>query len=139
MPKKTSATRRKLTLQELRDLDLEIVFMEGLLKRDPRHVEALQILGDDYTRRERFEDGLRIDELLCQLRPEDPVAHYNLACSYSLTRQGDLAADALNTAINLGYTDFKAMAKDPDLQFLREHSGYKKIQAKIRRMAVKEI
>jgi hypothetical protein len=139
MPKKTSSARRKLTPQELRDLDLEISFMEGLLKRDPHHVEALQILGDDYTRRERFEDGLRIDELLCFLRPADPVAHYNLACSYSLTRQCDLAAEALNTAINLGYDDFKGMAKDPDLQYLREHAGYKKIQAKIRRLAVKEL
>ena len=139
MPKKTSSVRRKLTLQEQRDLDLEISFMEGLIKRDPHHTEALQILGDDYTRRERFEDGLRIDELLCQLRPENPVVHYNLACSYSLTRQGELAAEALTTAINLGYDDFKGMAKDPDLQFLREHADYKKIQARIRRLAVKEI
>ena len=139
MPKKTSSTRRKLTVQELRDLDLEISFMEGLLKRDPHHLEALQILGDDYTRRERFDEGLRVDELLCQLRPEDPIAQYNLACSYSLTRQCELAVAALNAAINLGYTDFKGMAKDPDLQFLREHDGYKKIQAKIRRLAVKEL
>jgi Flp pilus assembly protein TadD len=139
MPKKTSRPRRKPTPQELRDLDLEIVFMEGLVQRDPHAIEALQVLGDDYTRRGRFQDGLRIDQRLSQLRPRDAWVHYNLACSYSLTQQFDLAAEALNTAINLGYNDFGWMARDPDLKLLREHAGYKKIRAKIRCLAVKEI
>ena len=138
MPKKTSSPRRKPTLQELRDLDVEILFLEGVVQRDSRYIEALQILGDDYTRRDRFQDGLRIDERLCRLRPRDPMVHYNLACSYSLTLQCDLAAEALNAAINLGYDDFNWMARDPDLQPLREHAGYKKIQAKIRCLSVKE-
>ena len=138
MPKKTSSPRRKPTLQELRDLDVEILFMEGLLQRDPGQIEALQILGDDYTRRGRFQDGLLIDQRLARLRPRDALVHYNLACSYSLTRQCDLAAQALDTAINLGYNDFDWMARDPDLQPLREHAGYKKIQAKVRCLFVKE-
>jgi hypothetical protein len=138
MPKKTSRRRRKPTPQELRDLDVEILFMEGLIQRDPVYIEALQILGDDYTRRDRFQDGLRIDEHLSRLRPRDPMVHYNLACSYSLTLQCGLAAEALNTAINLGYDDFNWMARDPDLQPLREHAGYKQIQAKIRCLSVKE-
>jgi len=138
MPKKSSSARRKPTVQEQRDLDTEILFMEGLTRRDPRHIEALQILGDDYTRRDRFQDGLRIDERLAHLRPRDPMVHYNLACSYSLTQQCELAAEALNTAINLGYNDFDWMARDPDLKLLREHAGYKKIQAKIRCLFVKE-
>jgi len=138
MPKKTSSRRRKATLQELRDLDLEILFMEGVVRRDPHYIEALQVLGDDYTKRGRFQEGLRIDERLARLRPHDAIVHYNLACSYSLTQQCDLAAEALSTAINLGYDDFGRMAKDPDLKHLREHAGYKKIQAKIRRTTVKE-
>jgi len=138
MPKKTRSPRRKPTPQEMRDLDVEIQFMEGLIRRDPGHIEALQILGDDYTRRDRFQDGLRIDERLSRLRPRDPLVHYNLACSYALTQQCDLAAAALNTAINLGYDDFDWMARDPDLKPLREHAGYKKIQAKVRCLSFKD-
>jgi tetratricopeptide (TPR) repeat protein len=138
MPKKTNSPRRKATLQQLNDLDLEIHFMEGVTQRDPFYLEALQILGDDYTRRDRFEEGLRIDERLARLCPQDAIVHYNLACSYSLTRQCDLAVEVLTTAINLGYKDFDNMAKDPDLKNLREHAGYKKIQARIRRTPVKE-
>jgi Flp pilus assembly protein TadD len=138
MPKKTRNARRKLSSQQVRELDLEIVFMEGVIRRDPGYIEALQILGDDYTRRDRFADGLRIDQRMVQLRPSDPMAHYNLACSYSLMQQCELAAEALNTALNFGYKDFDWMARDPDLTHLREHAGYKRIQARVRCLCVKE-
>ena len=48
MPKKV-ASRKSLTRQEKRDLDIEIGFLEGVVDRDPSFVDALQLLGDDYT------------------------------------------------------------------------------------------
>jgi len=86
MPKKANLAR-KLSRRQQRDLDIEIGFMEGVVQRDPRFVEALQILGDDYTRRGKFHEGLKIDEQLVELRPQDPTMLYNLACSYTLTRR----------------------------------------------------
>lgn len=126
--------KRKLSRNEQRDLDVKIGFMEGIVNRDPAYVEALQILGDDYTRRGKFVAGLRVDEQLSQLRPEDPVVQYNLACSYSLTGNFNQAAAALGKSIDLGYRDFKWLAQDPDLADLREHPLYKTIRAKIRRL-----
>jgi tetratricopeptide (TPR) repeat protein len=137
MPKKLHSLRKKATRQELRDLDQEILFLEGLVRRDENYIEVLQILGDDYTRRGRFAEGLKIDEHLCKLRPDDSLVHYNLACSYSLMEQLNLAIETLENALNLGYRDFKWMAQDPDLENLREHAAYKKIQAKVRQMQVK--
>ena len=137
MAKKLHALRKRATRQELRDMDQEILFLEGLIRRDENYVEALQILGNDYTRRGRHAEGLIIDERLGKLRPDDALVHYNLACSYSLTVQLDLAVEALEVAINLGYRDFKWMAQDPDLENLRKHAAYKKIQAKVRQIQVK--
>ncbi len=137
MAKKLHAPRKRATRQELRDMDQEILFMEGLVRRDENYVQALQILGDDYTRRDRYAEGLKIDERLCKLRPDDALIHYNLACSYSLTAQLDLAIETLEVAINLGYRDFKWMAQDPDLENLRDHAAYKKIQAKVRQIQVR--
>src|SRR5258706_118151 len=54
--------KQKLSRRQQQDLDIEIGFIEGVVQRDPHYVEALQILGDDYTRRGKFENGLRIDE-----------------------------------------------------------------------------
>ena len=85
MANKLHSPRKKATRQELRDMDQEILFLEGLVRRDENYVEALQILGDDYTRRGRYGEGLKIDERLCKLRPDESLVHYNLACSYSLT------------------------------------------------------
>ena len=131
MPKKAS-TRRKLSRQEQRDLDVEIGFIEGVVRRDPAFIDALQVLGDDYTRRGRFHDGLKIDEQLSQLRPQDATVHYNLACSYSLTEQIDLAIQALEKAINLGYSDFKWLSRDPDLRNLRKHPLFGQIRARVK-------
>jgi len=125
-----------MTRQELRDLDLEISFLEGVVRRSPGYVEALQLLGDDYTRRGRFSEGLNVDERLSRLRPDDSLVHYNLACSYSLTSQIEFAVEALESAINLGYRDFKWMNQDPDLKNLREHAEYKRIRAKVRAIQV---
>jgi tetratricopeptide (TPR) repeat protein len=130
MPKKPLG--KKLTRDEKRNLDVEIGFIEGLVGRDPDYVEALQILGDDYTKRGRFEDGLKVDEQLARLRPQDSTVLYNLACSYSLMGRVDEAFVALHRSLSSGYNDFKWMSQDPDLELLRKHPLYDEVRAKIK-------
>ncbi len=125
-------SRTKLNRRQRRDLDIEIGFLERVIQRDPRYVEALQALGADYTSRGKFDDGLKIDEQLSQLRPDDPTVLYNLACSCSLTKRVESAAAALSRAMDRGYNDFKWLLRDPDLQNLRKHSLFKKLRARIR-------
>src|SRR5437762_11413060 len=129
---KKVVSKKKLNRQQQQDLDIEIGFIEGVVQRDPHYVEALQILGDDYTRRGKFQHGLKIDEQLAQLRPDDPTVLYNLACSYALTRQYELAVSAISRAIDQGYDDFKWLMKDPDLKKLRQDKRFKTIKEKLR-------
>ncbi len=136
MPKKSSV-QKKLTRREQRNLDIEIGFIEGVVDRDPGYLEALQILGDDYTRRGRYRDGLRIDERLAELRPEDSLVLYNLACSYSLMDRVQDALIALEKALLLGYRDFKWLAADPDLRNVRRHPQYLKMRAKFRTLRIR--
>ncbi len=131
MPSKHSE-KKKLTTAEQRELDTQIAFMEGLVRRDPDYVDALQLLGDHYTARGRFSEGLHVDEHLAQLQPENPLVFYNLACSYSLTEEFDRARLALERALELGYRDFKWLVKDPDLKKLRAHASFAEIKEKIR-------
>ena len=131
MPAKSS---KKLTRSEQRDLDTKIEFIEGLVRRDPDYVDALQILGDHYTQRGRFVEGLHVDERLARLEPQNPLVFYNLACSYSLTDEFDRALFALDQAIRLGYRDFKWLAKDPDLKKLRAQPAFRELKEKIRRL-----
>jgi tetratricopeptide (TPR) repeat protein len=135
MPKEFG-TRPKVSRHELRDLDIEIGFLEGLLRRDQKNVDVLQVLGDDYTRRGRFDEGLKIDEALAKLCPKDPTVYYNLACSYALTKRCEQSATTLIRAIELGYNDFKWLMRDPDLEDLHQHPVFEKVRAKIKRVKI---
>jgi len=135
MQAKSSSQKTNRVTQ--RDLDVKIQFMEGVVRRDPNYVDALQLLGDHYTQRGRFDEGLNVDERLARLEPKNPLVFYNLACSYSLTDQFDGAALALEKALQLGYRDFAWLAKDPDLKNLRAQPVYRDIQKKIRGMKIK--
>ena len=136
MPAKSNA-RNKPGSASQRDLDIKIGFMEGLVRRDPDYADALQLLGDHYTQRGLYAEGLEVDERLARLEPGNAIVFYNLACSYSLTGQFDRAALALEKALSLGYRDFAWLAKDPDLKKFRQQPAYDEIKARIRRMKSK--
>lgn len=114
----------------MEDLDFEISFYEKLLKEHPDFVDALIALGDAYTKRGRYKEGLKIDKRLVKLKPDDPIVHYNLACSYSLLKESNLCLKTLEKAIRLGYRDFAFMEKDPDLVFIRGDPRYKELLSK---------
>lgn len=125
-----------LSREEKANLDIEISFLEGVRRRDPQFVEALQALGDDYTRRGRFLEGLEVDENLASLRPHNALIQYNLACSYSLTGQVERAAEVIHRSIDLGYRDFNWLRRDPDLAALRKHPSYKSIRDRMRQLKI---
>lgn len=111
----------------IRELEIEISFLEGLVRRLPSDIEVLQVLGDHYCRLGRYRDSLRIDQRLAALCPDDQVAFYNLGCS--LCRNGDFesSADALIQAINLGFRDDAFLEDDPDLAALRSHPAFERV------------
>jgi len=99
--------------------DYEIKFYEGLLKKRPDFTQALVSLGDAYTRRGFYEEGLDVDRRLVRLKPEDPIAHYNFACSLSLTGDVAQAKEELKKAVFFGYDDFAYILEDADMENLR--------------------
>ena len=124
----------QISRREARDLDIEIGFLEGLVRRDPAYVEALELLGDDYTLRGRAHDSLSIDERLRLLRPQDPNIRFNLACSLALSGQAERACAELELALDLGFRDFRTLQRDPDLAGARKHPAYKRVRAKVREL-----
>ena len=119
--------KTKQQARRFRDLDIEIGFFEGILEMDPNYLDALELIAQAYTERGLYEKGLQVDIRLTALKPQDPLAHYNLGCSYSLTGQEEKAADSLEIANLLGYKEFDYLDKDPDLSNLRSHPAYQKI------------
>lgn len=112
------------------DLDFQIEFYEGILREKPNFVEALVVLGEIYTRKGLYKRGLKVDKRLVELKPDNPIIHYNLACSFSLLGEIGDAFRALRKAIRLGYDDFGFMNKDPDLENLRGDRRFRELSKK---------
>ncbi|HQP92192.1 MAG TPA: hypothetical protein PLU24_05905 [Candidatus Omnitrophota bacterium] len=115
------------------DHEFQISFYEGILKTNPNFVEALIALGEIYTKRGCYNKGLAIDKKLSRLRPDNPVIHYNLACSLSLLGDVTGSFKAIKRAIDLGYDDFPFMHNDPDLSNLRQDERFNELMKKIQR------
>jgi len=111
--------------------DFEIGFFESLHRRMPKDVKTASILAHLYTEVGQVDDGLRMDRKLVRLTPEDPTAHYNLACSLALKKRFSDAVIALRAAVELGYKDFKWMREDPDLTELQEFPAYLRFIAEL--------
>src|SRR5947209_5338819 len=108
-------------------LDFELAFYEGILKRRADYVEVLRVMGNLLTLKGRFADGLVIDKRLVHIRPHDPLSHYNLACSYALLKRPDLSLKTLRRAVELGYRDFRYMREDRDLESIRRDPRFRQL------------
>ena len=129
-------TQPKITKKE--DAMFQKEFYEGILKKNPDYVDALVLLGEIYTRQGLYQQGLKIDLKLTHLRPENPVIHYNLACSLSLIGEVSESLQAIKRAIALGYDDFEFMKTDPDLGNLRRDKRFDLFLRRIRQQKTRK-
>ena len=106
-------------------LEFEIAFYQQLLDAKPDFVDALMALGEAYTRRGWYDKGLAVDLKLTQLKTDDPVIWYNVACSYSLLKRYEDALAALHRAVAMGYDDFEFLLNDADLAALRQQPTFR--------------
>lgn len=113
--------------QDQSQLDFEIDFYGGILERYPGFIDVLRVQGNNLTLKGRYADGLQIDKRLVSLRAADPLAHYNLACSYALLKRPEQALKTLRRAIELGYRDFRYMREDRDLDSIRHDPRFRQL------------
>lgn len=112
---------------EASQLDFELDFYGRILDRCPHFTDVLRAHGNNLTLKGRYADGLDIDKKLISLRPSDPLAHYNLACSYALLKKTDQAIKWLTKAVELGYRDFGYIRKDRDLDAVRSDPRFRQL------------
>ncbi len=115
------------------DDEFTIWFLEGVLEKYPAYVECLMYLGNAYTATGMYEKGLKVDLKLSRLRPEDPLVHYNLACSFSLLGKLNESLESLEKAVDLGYDDLMYLVNDSDLDSLRDDENYKVLINKLKK------
>lgn len=97
----------------------QISVYEAHLESKPDDADVLEALGHLFTKSGRHKEGLATDQRLVELRPSEPVAHYNLACSLALVGDLDGALTRLRVALDMGFRDLVFIRKDRDLRTLR--------------------
>ena len=115
-------------LREQSQLDFEIEFLGRLLDRDPYFVDApCGSRRPTWRPRVSMPRALQLDRRLVRLTPEDAIAWYNLACSYTVLGMIDPGFFALQRALELGYDCAGRLRRDPDLKALRRDPRFDRL------------
>jgi hypothetical protein len=107
--------------------EFDIAFLEDILVSNRNHLDTMRQLAELYTRNGQYRHGLDVDRRIVAACPTDAVAHYNLACSLSLTNRIDECFQMLTRALRLGYFDYEHMALDSDLEGARKDARWTKL------------
>ncbi|MCK6446960.1 MAG: hypothetical protein L6Q99_11255 [Planctomycetes bacterium] len=116
-------------------LAFESEFYATALRHRPDNLAALAELATAYTRLGRLTEGLALDRRLAELDPQNPVVHYNLACSLALVGECEKALDTLEHAVALGYEDADHLERDEDLGNVRTDERFVRLLARLRQRA----
>ncbi|TVQ61300.1 MAG: PDZ domain-containing protein [Phycisphaerales bacterium] len=97
------------------------LFMLGAAVAEASGADArtLQRRANEAFRTKEYAEARDALQRLVRLRPEDALAHYNLACALARLGETEAALDALEDAIGVGFINFHHMAHDKDLAPLR--------------------
>jgi tetratricopeptide (TPR) repeat protein len=87
--------------------------------------EAVINLSTAYIKNLNFDEALDTLNMGIAIDSTNPHIHYNYACYYSLTGQPKASMEKLQKAIRLGFTNFKQIETDPDLEKLRQSPEFK--------------
>jgi tetratricopeptide (TPR) repeat protein len=105
-------------------LEFDIEFFDGVLRRQPHYLDVLRCQGQLLSRKGLHARALEIDRRLVELVPDDAVAHYNLGCSLALMGNVQEAVESLRQALRQGYTDIDYLEADRDLESVRRLPEY---------------
>jgi Flp pilus assembly protein TadD len=108
-------------------LTFQISFLESLYKQDTDDPRLLEMLASAYTEAGRIDDGLALDRRHVEIEPENPSAHYNLACSLALKEEREEALNRLRKALELGFSDIAWLRRDPDLKGLHSDPVFRSL------------
>lgn len=102
---------------------------------DPGNAEIWSNYGLALLQTRNFPKAKDALERALVLDPKSVAIHYNLACLASVTGDADKAAEWIEKAVELGFSDWKLLAVDPDLanarknkevqRLILDHSGQK--------------
>ena len=84
-------------------------------------------IANELTIRKQYDQAAQNLSIVVLIMPDNPRAHYNLACAYALNKDKNRAIEALKKSVEKGFNDRAALESDKELDSLREDADYKRI------------
>ena len=109
---------------EHEQIDFEIEFYQQILQHNPSYIDVLRRLVEHLSRRGDYSRALPRYRQLIEMRPDDCIARYNLACTLAMLGRLEQAVRALDEAFQFGYHDIAHLESDSDMEPLRDHPIY---------------
>jgi CHAT domain-containing protein/tetratricopeptide (TPR) repeat protein len=110
-----------------------IHILEDMLVRWPDDLTVIEDLGITYINipsdRPEFRQSLKYLETSVSRYSQNSIVYYNLSCVYSALGRNNDAVQALQKAIDLGYTDLEYIKTDTDMENLRKSDWWKHVES----------
>lgn len=110
---------------------------EDIVINASKQGEAYKLLlqASEAYKQQDYEQGLRLVEQAYALAPQDSRVLYHLACFHALLGHREKGLDFLERAVAGGFCCPTHIAKDPDLESLRDSERYRQVLEEARRRA----
>jgi tetratricopeptide (TPR) repeat protein len=113
-----------------KEYDKAIRDYDEAIRLDPKYARAFDDRGAAWTEKREYDKAIRDFDEAIRLDPKNPSPVYDKACVYALQGRTDPAIDTLRQCLEVGYRNFDHMAKDSDLDSIRNDSRYKELLKK---------
>ena len=100
---------------------------EAHLRQVPEDARARILLASYYAAEGRFDEAMREANLAMLLRPNEPMVHYNAACTFCQMNKKSEAMAALTRSWQAGFKDADWTRQDPDLSLLHGDPEFEKL------------
>ena len=126
-------TEAKLNMQQgmnymrSRDYDNAIKEFTVAIEKFPQYDTAYSNRAVAYMQQRKFnkaDDDLKKG---IEINPKNATLHYNYVALYSLQGKIDRSLDSLDKTLELGFNNYDALRKEPDLNNVRKHPEFRKI------------
>jgi tetratricopeptide (TPR) repeat protein len=115
--------------------DNALLEFTNAIKLYPNYAEAYSNRGVAYMQQKKYNKAEEDLKKAAELKPKDPIIHYNLAALYSIQNKTDLSLDSLDRSLENGFNNYDALKptgkqSDPDLKNLRKDPEFRKVLEK---------
>lgn len=102
--------------------------LEAMVAKDADRPLAWQTLGTCYHRMKNWEKAIAAHTRAAEFEEVRKESLYNLACAKAMSGDKPGALQALRKAVEAGFSDAGVLARDEDLQSLRDDKDFRAIQ-----------